>query len=204
MLMEDSEIYYHGSGILFDSFDLSHALEGDGKVKFGYGVYVTSSYGSAAHYSGSNEAWDKHFVYTLRVPAKRPDNYIAFKQPVYHVIVERAEEKLGVAIADKYTVGGKEFRKFLADIFAKERAKESGRKPSEYKLEGEKAATEFLLSIGVEFIEWPYSWTNPDKGSNRAVLDDRAIEIIQVDQVLLDDKKQLISGSQKIIQYGED
>lgn len=82
MPMEESEIYYHGSGILFEYFDLSHALEGDGKVKFGYGVYVTSSNGSVAHYSGSNEAWDKHFVYTLRIPAKRPDNYIAFKQPV--------------------------------------------------------------------------------------------------------------------------
>ena len=26
-------IYYHGSSVLFDSFDLSHALEGDGKAK---------------------------------------------------------------------------------------------------------------------------------------------------------------------------
>lgn len=195
----ESEIFYHGSGILFESFDLSHALEGDGKVKFGYGVYVTSSYGSAAHYSGSNEAWNKHFVYTLRIPAKRPDNYIAFKQPVNRVIVERAEAKLGVAIADKYTVGGKEFRKYLADRFAKEIARWSGRKPAECKLEGEKAASEFLVSIGVEFIEWPYSWANPDKGSNRAVLDDSAIEIIQVDQVQLDDKKQLIPGSHKTI-----
>lgn len=36
--MNESEIFYHGSGVLFDDFDLSHALEGDGKVKFGYGV----------------------------------------------------------------------------------------------------------------------------------------------------------------------
>lgn len=43
------ETFYHGSTRLFDSFDLSHALEGDGKIKFGYGVYVTSSYDSAAH-----------------------------------------------------------------------------------------------------------------------------------------------------------
>lgn len=32
--------YYHGSSKLFDRFDLAHALEGDGKVKFGYGVYT--------------------------------------------------------------------------------------------------------------------------------------------------------------------
>lgn len=42
--------FYHGSSALFDKFDLAHVLEGDGKVKFGYGVYLTSSFKSAAHY----------------------------------------------------------------------------------------------------------------------------------------------------------
>ena len=41
------EIFYHGSSVLFNRFDLSHVLEGDGKVKFGYGVYLTSSFKSA-------------------------------------------------------------------------------------------------------------------------------------------------------------
>lgn len=99
--------------MLFDDFDLSHALEGDGKVKFGYGVYVTSAYGSAAHYSGANDSWARHYVYTLRVPVKREDNYIAFKVPVNESIVRRAEEKLSVSIPEKYTVGGKEFRNSL-------------------------------------------------------------------------------------------
>ena len=40
-------IFYHGSSVLFPRFDLSHVLEGDGKVKFGYGVYLTSSFKSA-------------------------------------------------------------------------------------------------------------------------------------------------------------
>ena len=39
-------IYYHGSPLLFDMFDLSHALEGDGKAKYGYGAYVTEAYAS--------------------------------------------------------------------------------------------------------------------------------------------------------------
>lgn len=30
--------FYHGSATLFNRFDLSHILEGDGKVKFEYGV----------------------------------------------------------------------------------------------------------------------------------------------------------------------
>lgn len=193
--MEQFEVFYHGSGILFDSFDLNHALEGDGKVKFGYGIYVTSRYESAAHYSGANDAWYKHFVYTIRIPAKRADNYIAFKQPVNSDIVARAEKKLDISIAGKYIADGKELRKFLADIFSREMAKASGEMSQEFRLAGEKAASEFLLSIGVEFIEWPYNWTNPDKGSNRAILDDSSVKIIQVDEVRLDEKKQLIPDS---------
>lgn len=50
------QTFYHGTHKLFDKFDLSHALEGDGKVKFGFGVYITSKYASAVHYSASNKA----------------------------------------------------------------------------------------------------------------------------------------------------
>ena len=48
------QIYYHGSSVLFPKFDLSHVLEGDGKVKFGFGVYLTSSFKSAAQFSETN------------------------------------------------------------------------------------------------------------------------------------------------------
>ena len=34
---------YHGTGVNFDKFDLSHALEGEGSESFGHGVYVTNS-----------------------------------------------------------------------------------------------------------------------------------------------------------------
>ena len=34
---------YHGTGVKFDKFDLSHALEGEGSETFGHGVYVTNS-----------------------------------------------------------------------------------------------------------------------------------------------------------------
>ena len=42
------ETFYHGTQKLFDRFDLSHAKEGTG-LKFGFGVYVTQKYESAAH-----------------------------------------------------------------------------------------------------------------------------------------------------------
>lgn len=62
-------------------------------------------------------------------------------------------------------------------------------------LEGERQALRFLLSIGVEFIEWPYNWKNPALGQNRAVLDDKKIKIVRVDSVKLDEKKKLIADS---------
>ena len=62
-------------------------------------------------------------------------------------------------------------------------------------LEGERAAAAFLLSIGVEMIEWPYNWKNPSLGTNRAILDDTKVKILKVDSVMLDDKKKLIVDS---------
>ena len=73
------EIFYHGSSVLFVRFDLSHVLEGDGKVKFGYGVYLTSSFKSAAHYSGANKSATTNFV--LLVSAKTFKPYLAFYFP---------------------------------------------------------------------------------------------------------------------------
>ena len=49
---------YHGSSALFDRFDPSHLLEGDGKFKFGVGAYLTSRYTTAAHYSGATSSPD--------------------------------------------------------------------------------------------------------------------------------------------------
>ena len=198
----DKETFYHGSGVLFDAFDLEHALEGDGKVKFGYGIYVTSSYKSAAHYSGANDAWKSHYVYTLTVPVKKVDNFIAFRHPVNPEIIKRTEEKLRIKIPDKVISDGKEFRKFLAKHFSD--CITIDLKPgADYKkiknLMGEKAASEFLSSIGVDFIEWPYNWNNPDLGTNRAYLNDKKIEIIKVDQIELDNKKNLIPNSKKQI-----
>ena len=180
------ETFYHGSSVLFSKFDLSHALEGDGKVKFGYGVYVTSHYRSAAHYAGANPAATQFFVYTVEVPEMKDDNYIAFKEPICPAVLQRAEEKLGESIPEKFTKDGKDFRKFLAKKLT-----------GKVDLQGEKAASAFLIDIGVDFIVWPYNWKNPSLGTNRAILDDNKVIIKGVDQVQLDNKKQLIEDSQQ-------
>lgn len=179
---------YHGSPKLFNQFDLSHVLEGDGKVKFGYGVYLTSSFSSAAHYSGVNPTSTMYYVYTVEIPVIREDNHIDFKQAVNTSIIKRTEEKLGLAVPEKVTKDGKDFRKYLAKTLT-----------GAVNLAGEMAAAEFLDSISVDYIIWPYSWKNPDLGFNCAVFDARKIRIKQVHQVELDTKKKLIDSSSRII-----
>ena len=166
------QTFYHGSHKLFDKFDLSQALEGDGKVKFGFGVYVTSKYESAVHYSASNKAATEHYVYTLEVPDKTEKNHIAFKQQINPLILAKAEKKLGHTIPTKFTEDGKEFRKYLAKELT-----------GNIDINGEKAASKFLMSIGVIFICWPYSWKNPSLGQNMAVLDESLITITKVEKV---------------------
>lgn len=170
---------YHGSHNYFTEFDLKHVLEGSGKVKFGYGVYVTSKYSSAAHYSGQKtQSEGENFVYTVAVPSLVDDNYIMFKQPVNAKIVMRTEYVLGEKIPDKVKADGKLFRKYLANTLT-----------GNDDLMGEKAAAEFLDNkIGVDCIVWPYSWRNPSLGTNRAIFNVNKIEIIRIDRVCLDAK----------------
>ena len=191
--INEIDLFFHGSGLLFPKFDLGHALEGDGKIKFGYGVYVTSAYSSAARYSGANERWTDHYVYSVNVPAKTYDNFIAFKQPVHESIITRAESALKMTIPEKAIADGKEFRKFLAKLFTPKEI--TDKKMATF--EGERQASRFLISIGVEFIEWPYNWKNPDAGQNRAILDDSKVKIIRVDSIQLDNKKNLITDTIK-------
>lgn len=179
------ELFYHGSSALFSKFDLSHILEGDGKIKFGYGVYLTSNMRSAAHYSGANKSANTHYVYSVLIPELTDDNHIDFKHSVHPDIVHRAEHKLHEPIPYMATLDGKDFRKYLAMTLS-----------GGLDLEGEKMASEFLLSIGVEYIIWPYSWRSPHLGTNRAVLDPNKIQIVRIQTVELDGKQQLVSGSQ--------
>ena len=182
------DIFYHGSSVLFNKFDLTHALEGDGKIKFGYGVYITSHFRSAAHYAGANCHANKHYVYSVEVPSLKEDNYIAFKEIVHPKIVKRIEDELGCIIPDKVKSDGKDFRKYLAKTLT-----------GKVDLNGEKAASELLDKVGVDFIVWPYNWKNPTLGTNRAVLNDCKVRIIKIEEIELDKKKQLINGSEHVI-----
>jgi len=196
--------FYHGSSAEpFDRFSLEHALEGDGKVKFGWGVYVTEKYTTAAHY-----AFNKHrpenrdfYVYTVEIPDRSDDNCLSLLKgvPVTDSIVKRVEAKLGTTIPAEAKVEGIPFRKFLAnklsglDLPVKKMIDKAT-------VAGEKAASELLCSLGVDLIEWPYNWQKPQAEKNMAVLDDKKVRIVRIEKVELDPKgHQLIEGSRHII-----
>ena len=192
------ETFYHGTKKLFDRFDLSHAKEGTG-LKFGFGVYVTQKYESAAHYSvirGEAVSDGKaYYVYTVEVPDQTEDNYLFSCRPVHPRIVKDAAAKLGEAIPDEVVAAGKLFRKFIGNRL-------TGKSGTPKKLSGsadfaaEKAAAEFLLSIGVDMLVWPQSQSNPDGLQNRAILDAAKVRVVKVETVRLDPKTvQYIPGS---------
>jgi len=185
-------IFYHGTSALFDKFDLSHALEGDGKVKFGYGIYLSPVYKSAAHYSGSNPNAVNHYVYTVEIPEITEENSISFKHPVHPFIIKKLEHTLNESIPIDKTTDGKELRKYLAK-----------RLTGKADFEAEKEASKCLLSVGVKFITWAYCWRNPSLGNYCAVLDENDIKIIRIEEVELDKNNQLIKDSQKLIKVFE-
>ena len=197
-------IFYHGSSAEpFDSFSLEHALEGDGKVKFGWGVYVTEKYNTAAHY-----AFNKHrpenrdfYVYTVEIPDRTDDNCLSLLKgvPITESIVKRVEGKLGESVPAEARIEGIPFRKYLANRLTGQMMPVK-KMVDKATVAGEKAASEFLLSIGVELIEWPYNWQKPEAEKNMAVLDDRKVHILRIEKVELDPRGyQLIEGSQKVI-----
>lgn len=196
-------IFYHGSSVLFDTFDLSHALEGDGKVKFGWGVYVTEKYGTAAHYAFNKKRPDvtDYYVYTVEIPDRTADNCLSLLKevPVEASIIKRVGEKLGEAIPAESAVEGIPFRKWLANRLSGNIGPVK-KMTDKATVAGEKAAAECLGSIGVDLIEWPYNWQKPQAEKNMAVLDDRNVKILRIEKVELDSKgHQLIEGSQKLV-----
>ena len=193
------ETFYHGTTELFHQFDSSHALEGDGKAKFGFGTYVTESYTSGGNYSFNKSRPDcpKHYVYTLEIPDMADDNHLFSNRPVHPSIIERTEKKLGEQIPEEAKATGKFFRKYVGNRAmgnqgtVKKLIENSG-------LEVEKAASKFFREIGLEYFAWPQAQTKPDGLTNRVVLNIEKIRIVRIDEVEIDPKShKFIEGSQK-------
>ena len=182
---------------MFDHFDIAHLGEGEGKSKFGQGIYITSSYATAALYAakaGKANGVDTFYVYTLEVPDLTVDNHVFSCRPVNPDIVKRVEKALGTKIPEEAKEAGKLFRKYVGNIKA-------GKTGSVRQLmgkadaESENAASILLRDLGVFYLAWPQAQTKPDGDTNRAVLDSTLIKIVKIDRVQVDAKNKLISDS---------
>jgi hypothetical protein len=194
------ETFYHGTSVLFKEFDIAHALEGDGKAKFGFGTYVTEAYTSAAHYAYNKKRPENkdYYVYTVEIPDMTDDNHLFSVRPVHPSIIERTEKALGEQIPDDAKKVGKFFRKYVGNRVL-------GNNGTVNKLintsgiEVEKAAAKFFSEIGLEYFAWPQAQSKPDGLTNRVVLNIDNIRIVRIDKVELDKKFQYIEGSKKEI-----
>ena len=182
-------ILYHGTTKKFDRFDLAHLGEGEGKSKFGVGHYASSVYDTAALYAGKCKGKTK-YVYTLEVPDLTDTNHIVSAKPPHKSIIEKAEELIG-QIPDEAKSLGKHFRKYVGNLLL-------GNKGTVKKMigslstEGEIKVSKFLYEIGVLYLVWAHSQSNPDNGKiNVAILDDSIIAIKKIEEVELDEKGKL-------------
>ena len=199
--MASTEILYHGSCYVFDKFSLAFLGAGEGKSKFGHGIYITSSYKTAALYAAKAakaNGKESCYVYTVEVPLLTEDNHIFSCKPVNAEIAQRVEEVIGESIPDEAKGVGKIFRKYLGNLLTGQRSTIK-KMMSTADTVAENTVSEFLNKIGVVYLAWPQSQTKLDGDTNRAVLNVDNIRIVKIEQVEVDEKNRLIDGSIKYI-----
>jgi hypothetical protein len=199
--MQLYETFYHGTCNLFDKFSLSFLGSGEGKSKFGQGIYITSSYKTAALYAAkAAKANGKRccYVYTVEVPVLTENNHIFSCKPVNQEVINRVEKEIGQTIPEEIKSAGKLFRKYLGNLLTGQRSTIK-KMMSKADTVAENAVSEFLNKIGIVYLAWPQSQTKPDGDTNRAVLNGECIRILKIEQVEVDDKNKLIEGSKRVI-----
>jgi hypothetical protein len=200
--MQLTETFYHGTCNLFDKFSLSFLGSGEGKSKFGQGIYITSSYKTAALYAAkAAKANGKRccYVYTVEVPVLTESNHVFSCKPVNQEVINRVEKEIGQTIPEEVKSAGKLFRKYLGNLL-------TGQLGTIKKMMGkadsvaEKTVSQFLNSVDIVYLAWPQSQTKPEGDTNRAVLNEEDIRIIKIEQVEVDEKNKLIENSVKLVQ----
>ena len=195
------EVFYHGTCRLFDSFDPNRLGSGEGKSKFGHGIYITSSYETAALYASKVakcHGSDYKYVYTLEVPDLTNNNHVFSCKPVNPIVAERLQTALGETIPEEAKSLGKFFRKYIGNVLIGNR-KTIKQMTGSASSEAEDAVTKFLNENGVIFLAWPQAQTKPDGDTNRAVLNAECIKILKIEQVQTNDKNKLIKGSETLV-----
>ena len=192
------ETFYHGTCRLFKNFSLEYIGEGEGKSKFGQGVYITSSYASAALYAakaGKANGVETFYVYTVEVSELTAGNNVFSCKPVTEEVRVRIENVLGEQIPTEAIAAGKLFRKYVGNLLTNQKGtiKQMIGKANDI---AERAVSKFFKDNGIIYLAWPQAQTKPDGDTNRAVLDEECIRIVKIEQVCVDAKNRLIEGSQ--------
>lgn len=200
--MKTTETLYHGSCHLFDKFSLSFLGSGEGKSKFGHGIYITSSYKTAVLYASKAAKVNGKeccYVYTIEVPMLNNDNHIFSCKAVNPSVVDRVEKVIGEAIPDEVKSAGKYFRKYIGNLLIGQRTTVK-KMMAKADATAENAVSQFLNSVGVIYLAWPQSQAKPDGETNRALLNEKEIKILKIEQVECDNKNELIEDSKKLMQ----
>jgi hypothetical protein len=191
------EIFYHGTHRLFDHFSLDHQGEGEGKAKYGCGIYITSSFATAARYAakaGKRQGVDTYYVYTIEVPDITPTNHLFSCRPVAEDVASHIESALGERVPDEAKLKGKFFRKYVANLITGQRTTVK-KMTSRADIEAEKAVSSFFDANGLVYFAWPQAQTKPDGITNRTVFNVENIRILKVEQVEVDANNNLVEPS---------
>ncbi len=177
-----SDIFYHGTHApLFGRFSSDHLREGSGRIRYGFGHYVTEDIGHALHYAAKGATGPSVLLYTVEVPSLAPDNHITYHEPVDPSILASVGAALGVEIPAPIAADGLEFRKFVA-------CRVEGSNRNSPSPEGEKKASEFFDGLGVVCAVWAFKWKKDAQGRSlppfdRAIFNPANIRVISVDRV---------------------
>ena len=126
-------------------------------------------------------------------------NHIFSCKPVNVAVIDQVEKAIGEAMPDEAKSAGKLFRKYLGNLLTGQRSTVK-KMMAKADAMAENAVSQFLSSVGVVYLAWPQSQTNPDGETNRAVLNVNDIQIISIEQVEVDDKNRLIEASARLIE----
>ena len=178
----ENNTYYHGSSVIFDSFNLDSLAVSSG-CKFGAGVYLTEAFDTAAHYSEPrNGTADHHYVYTVEVPDKTEENCLPYYGvPIPSIIISRVEERLGEVLPDYIKGSGR-----VADAEGKDKGVSLGKFLRKY-------IAHRLSGVPKEKLD-----TDKKVGKkNIAVLDPSKIKVVKVEEVDLDKDAEYVDGSRR-------
>lgn len=216
------EVFYHGTCRLFETFDPAKLGSGEGKSKFGHGIYITSSYESAAKYAskaGEKNNIEDYYVYTLEVPELIEGAYVMSSLAVNPEIVNRIETALGETVPDAAKEEGKKFRKYVGNLLVGNKKTPENKKGmtekkmmDEAKFDAEDAASRFFNKHGITYLVWPYNQLSKDKliekiqekgmagiETNRAVLNPECIRILKIEKVKTTADHEYIQDSKELV-----